>query len=75
MGGCRKQWLFTANVVSGWVEGFSPPYMAVLTWTADNLRKWISNNEGRVPGARMRHVSITDPAEQDYLISFLATLK
>ena len=46
-----------------------------LTWTADNLRKWISNNEGLVPGTRMRHVSITDPAEQDYLISFLATLK
>ena len=46
-----------------------------LTWTADNLRKWISNNEGLVPGTRMRHVSISDPAEQDYLVSFLATLK
>ena len=28
-----------------------------------------------VPGTRMRHVAITDPAEQDYLISFLRTLK
>ena len=48
---------------------------AGLTWTEDNLRKWISNNEGLVPGTRMRHVSISDPAEQDYLVSFLATLK
>lgn len=46
-----------------------------LTWTQDNLRKWISDNEALVPGTRMRHVSISDPAEQDYLVSFLATLK
>ncbi len=46
-----------------------------LTWTEDNLRKWITDNEALVPGTRMRHVSITDPAEQDYLISFLHTLK
>ena len=48
---------------------------ADLTWTEDNLRKWISNNEGLVPGTRMRHVGISDPAEQDYLVSFLASLK
>lgn len=46
-----------------------------LTWTEDNLRKWIADNEALVPGTRMRHVSITDQAEQDYLISFLRTLK
>lgn len=45
-----------------------------LTWNEDNLRKWISDNEALVPGTRMRHVSITDKAEQDYLISFLRTL-
>ena len=48
---------------------------ADLTWTEDNLRKWISNNEALVPGTRMRHVGISDPAEQDYLVSFLASLK
>lgn len=45
-----------------------------LTWTEDNLRKWITDNEALVPGTRMRHVSISDPAEQDYLVSFLRTL-
>jgi cytochrome c len=46
-----------------------------ITWTEDNLRKWVSDNEKLVPGTRMRHVSITDKAEQDYLIAFLSTLK
>ncbi|SDH39010.1 cytochrome c [Pseudomonas benzenivorans] len=46
-----------------------------ITWTEDNLRKWITDNEALVPGTRMRHVAITDQAEQDYLISFLRTLK
>ena len=47
---------------------------ADFTWTEENLRKWISNNEAFVPGTRMRHVEITDQAEQDYLISYLKTL-
>ena len=46
-----------------------------ITWSEDNLRKWIADNDALVPGTRMRHVSITDPAEQDYLISFLRSLK
>ena len=46
-----------------------------LTWTEDNLRKWITDNEALVPGTRMRHVAIADPAERDYLISFLHTLQ
>ena len=46
-----------------------------ITWTEDNLRKWIADNEALVPGTRMRHVSITDQADQDYLISFLRSLK
>jgi cytochrome c len=46
-----------------------------ITWDESNLRKWISDNEALVPGTRMRHVSITDTAEQDYLISFLRSLK
>lgn len=46
-----------------------------LTWNEENLRKWIADNEALVPGTRMRHVSINDRAEQDYLISFLKSLK
>ncbi len=46
-----------------------------ITWNEDNLRKWIADNDALVPGTRMRHVAISDPAEQDYLISFLRSLK
>lgn len=45
-----------------------------LVWTEDNLRKWVADNEKLVPGTRMRHVSITDPAEQSYLIAYLKSL-
>jgi len=45
-----------------------------ITWTEPNLRKWISNNDKMVPGTRMRHVAITDRAEQDYLLAFLRSL-
>lgn len=48
---------------------------AKIVWTEDNLRRWIADNDGAVPGTRMRHVAITDPAEQDYLIAFLKSLK
>lgn len=44
-----------------------------IVWTEDNLRAWISGNDKMVPGTRMRHVAITDPAEQDYLIAYLKT--
>ena len=46
-----------------------------ITWTDENLRKWIAGNDTFVPGTRMRHVEITDKAEQDYLIAYLKTLK
>ncbi|MGB0697264.1 MAG: c-type cytochrome [Rhodospirillaceae bacterium] len=47
---------------------------STLSWTEDNLRLWITNNEALIPGTRMRHVSITDAATQDYLIAFLKSL-
>lgn len=45
-----------------------------ITWTEENLRKWVADNEALVPGTRMRHVAVTDPVEQDYLIAFLKSL-
>lgn len=45
-----------------------------ITWNEENLRKWIAGNDQFVPGTRMRHVEITDKAEQDYLIAYLKTL-
>lgn len=46
-----------------------------LIWTEDNLRKWMSDNAKLVPNTLMPHVSITDPAEQVYVIAYLKTLK
>jgi len=49
--------------------------MSGIVWNEDNLRQWIADNEKLVPGTRMRHIAITDKAEQDYLIAFLKSLK
>ncbi len=46
-----------------------------LVWDEANLREWIQGNDIKVEGTRMRHIQITDAAEQDYLIAFLKTFK
>lgn len=48
---------------------------AGLVWTEDNLRKWIADSAQMIPNTLMPHVSISDPAEQIYLIAYLKTLK
>jgi cytochrome c len=45
-----------------------------LTWTEANLRRWVAGNDILVPGTRMRHVQITDVAEQNYLLAYLKSL-
>ncbi|MBL4899411.1 MAG: c-type cytochrome [Colwellia sp.] len=46
-----------------------------LVWTEANLRRWVAGNDILVPGTRMRHVQITDAAEQNYLLAYLKSLK
>jgi cytochrome c len=46
-----------------------------IVWTDDTLKKWLADNVHMVPGTLMPHVSITDPAEQVYLIEYLRSLK
>ena len=46
-----------------------------LVWTEDNLRKWIADSASTVPHTLMPHVSLSDPAEQIYVIEYLKTLK
>lgn len=63
---------------AGTVPGF--PYSDALkksgiVWTQDNLHKWLADNAHFVPGTLMPHVSVSDPAEQIYLIAYLKTLK
>ena len=45
-----------------------------LTWTEDNLRAWIADSSHKVSGTLMPHVSLSDPAEQLYVIAYLKTL-
>ncbi|MCW9035062.1 MAG: c-type cytochrome [Alphaproteobacteria bacterium] len=44
---------------------------AMFVWDDEHLRKWVAHNKMVLKGTRMRHVSITDPVEQDYLIAYL----
>jgi cytochrome c len=46
-----------------------------LTWTEENLRKWITDPAHVVPSTLMPHPAISDPAEQVYVIAYLKTLK
>lgn len=45
-----------------------------IVWTDEKLRAWLADNEKLVPGTRMRHVSIHDPAAQDFLIAYIGSL-
>ncbi|GHC26104.1 cytochrome c [Gemmobacter caeni] len=59
---------------AGSVEGY--PYSAALkaagiTWTEGAIRAWMEDNQGLIPGTRMRHVGITDPVEQEFILTWL----
>jgi len=48
---------------------------ADFVWDDNYLRDWINDNESFLPGTRMRHVSITDITEQDFILAFIKSLK
>lgn len=45
-----------------------------IVWNEESLRAWMANNTGFMPGTRMRHVGITDHAEQDFILAYLKGL-
>jgi cytochrome c len=62
---------------AGSVEGY--PYSealqgAAFVWTRLALKAWIEDNQGFVPGTKMRHVGITDPVVQDFILAYLASV-
>jgi cytochrome c len=62
---------------AGTVEGY--PYSAALkaagfVWTPGALRAWMEDNDGLVPGTRMRHVGISDPTVQDFILAYLQSV-
>lgn len=48
---------------------------ASFVWTAPALKAWIEDNQGFVPGTKMRHVGITDPVVQDFILAYLQAIK
>lgn len=44
---------------------------AGFTWTEGALRAWMEDNHAFVPGTKMRHVGITDPVVQAFILAFL----
>ncbi|SFJ81932.1 c-type cytochrome [Celeribacter neptunius] len=62
---------------AGSFEGY--PYSDALanagfTWTKGAIRAWMEDNDGLVPGTKMRHVGVTDPTVQDFIVTYLASI-
>ena len=54
---------------------YSPALAASgIVWTPAALRAWIEDNSGFMPGTKMRHVGITDPVVQDFILSYLQSI-
>lgn len=47
---------------------------AGFVWTDGALRAWMEDNEGFVPGTKMRHVGIEDPTVQDFIMAYLKSI-
>lgn len=62
---------------AGSFEGY--PYSPALkaagfVWTPGALKAWMEANDALVPGTKMRHVGITDPTVQDFIVSYLTSI-
>ena len=59
---------------AGSVEGYAySPALAKagFTWTEGALRAWMEDNQAFVPGTKMRHVGVTDPVVQAFILAWL----
>ena len=45
-----------------------------IVWTKAALRAWMEDNQGFMPGTKMRHVGITDPTVQDFILAYLESI-
>ncbi len=63
---------------AGTFEGY--PYSKALAsagfvWTPGALRAWMEDNDGFLPGTKMRHVGLEDPTVQDFILAYLQSLQ
>lgn len=59
---------------AGSVEGYAySPALAKagFTWTEGALRAWMEDNQAFVPGTKMRHVGVSDPVVQAFILAWL----
>ncbi|ABV94405.1 hypothetical protein Dshi_2672 [Dinoroseobacter shibae DFL 12 = DSM 16493] len=45
-----------------------------IVWTPAALRAWMEDNDGFMPGTKMRHVGIEDRTVQDFIIAYLTSI-
>jgi len=45
-----------------------------IVWTPAALRAWMADNDGFMPGTKMRHVGIEDSTVQDFILAYLDSI-
>ncbi|WP_372885426.1 cytochrome c family protein [Shimia sp.] len=45
-----------------------------IVWTPAALRAWMEDNDGFMPGTKMRHVGITDSTVQEFILAYLVSI-
>lgn len=45
-----------------------------IVWTPAALRAWLEDNDGFMPGTKMRHVGIEDRTVQDFILTYLENI-
>lgn len=45
-----------------------------IVWTPAALRAWMEDNQGFMPGTKMRHVGIADRTVQDFILAYLESI-
>jgi cytochrome c len=48
---------------------------AGFMWTEGALKAWMEDNQGLVPGTKMRHVGISDPVVQEFILAYLRSVQ
>ena len=47
---------------------------AGFSWTEAAIKAWMADNTHMLPGTKMRHVGVTNPAEQELIVTYLKSL-
>lgn len=45
-----------------------------IVWTEAALRAWMEDNQGFMPGTKMRHVGIKDHTVQEFILAYLKSI-